>query len=147
MALLNDFREYLMAQGVVRKPSIAGSTPPLWLEPRNGTPAPGESPSNNTTEKSDTVLGAFLNLAGGIPARPYESSMRADTIEVRYRVKTAELITPIERAVRGALLDHKDFFMGTQRVIACDEWRALTRVDSDEQGFEYLSSYVIWQYS
>lgn len=144
--LSEEFRDYLISLGIVRKPRVAGGVPPMWVDPRNGVPAPGEG--QNATEKDDNiVLGAFLNLGGGIPARMMESSIRADTIEVRYRVKTAPLVEGIERQIRGAVLDKFDQWFATERIIATQEWRALTEIDSGEQGFEYLSSYVIWRYA
>jgi hypothetical protein len=144
--LLNDLRTYLVAQGVARVPRTAGSAPPLWLEPRNGVPAPGEG-QNSTERGADAVLGVYLNPAGGIPARPFESSMRADVIELRYRTSKASVAADLEQQVRAALIDKRDLIFGSQRVIDIEEWRALTRIGSDDQGFEFLSSYVIWQYA
>lgn len=139
VSLLSAMRDHLIAQAVVRKPSVAGSTPPLWLEPKLGVPAPGESRSGNTTEASSLVVGAFLT--GGFAPAPYGSPIRKPIVDFRFRGSDAQAIETLELDITRQLIDKRDWMMSSQYVIECQQWRALTRLGSDEQGFEYMASY------
>lgn len=138
--LLSALRDHLVAQGIVRKPSVAGALPPLWLEPALGTPGPGEG--NNPTEiGSDLVLGAFLT--GGFAPPPYGSFLRKPIVDIRIRAlkDKAYLAEQIELAITKALIDRRDFTMGGLYVVECEQWRPLQRLGSDEQGYEYVVAY------
>lgn len=136
--LLTALREHLVAQGVVRKPVVAGAAPPLWLEPKNGVPAPGEG-QNATEIGPDLVVGAFLT--GGFAPPPYGSFIRKPIIDVRFRGREHPIVETTELAITKALIDKRDWFMGQLYVIECEQWRALQRLGSDEQGFEYVTAY------
>jgi hypothetical protein len=41
-----------------------------------------------------------------------------------------------------ALIDKRDFMMGGVYVVESEQWRALQRLGSDEQGYEYVVSYI-----
>lgn len=141
--LLSALRDYLVAQGIVRKPSVAGSLPPLWLEPQTGTPAPGEG--NNPTEVgSDLVLGAFLT--GGIAPARFESWWRQPIVDIRLRGKSVQTIQSTELAMSKALIDKVDWTMGGLYLVEAEQWRALQRLGSDEQGFEFVVSYIFQAY-
>lgn len=137
--LLNAVRDHLVAQAVVRKPSVAGGLPPLWLEPRLGTPAPGEG--NNPVEVGSTIVLAAYQT-GGIASPPYESFRRRDIVEFRLRSSTAPVALTTEQALRANLADKRNWTMGGLQVIESSEWRALSRLGSDEQGFEFLVAYL-----
>lgn len=139
VSLLSELRNYLVAQGVVRKPAVAGSLPPLWLEPKLGVPAPNESRSGNTTEASPLVIGAFLT--GGFAPPPYGSPIRKPIVDFRFRGSDAQALENAELAITKVLIDKRDWMMSNQYVIECEQWRALTRLGSDEQGFEFMCSY------
>lgn len=136
--LLSNLRDYLVTAGVVRKPSVAGAAPPLWLEPQLGTPAAGEG--NNATEVGDPVLAAFLT--GGFAPGPYEGWQRKPIVDIRFRGKSPQTIQSTELAVTKVLIDKRDFMLATQYVLECEQWRALQRLGSDEQGFEFSVAYV-----
>jgi hypothetical protein len=145
-SLLDELRDYFVAQGIARIPRVAGAAPPMWLDPRHGVPAPGEG--DNATEKgTDAVLGAYLNPGGGVPAQPYESWLRGDIVEIRYRTTTGPRAFELERQVRAALVDKRDWQMAGVRVIESEEWLALARLDSDDQAFTYRSAYVFQLYA
>ena len=136
--LLTDLRDYLIARGLVRKPSVAGAAIPLWVEPREGVKAPNEGDSD--TEKGDPVIGMFLT--GGVPAKPFESSLREPVIDFHFRASTAQKAIRAHRDLRAALIDQRQVQVGAQTVIDIEEWRALSRLSSDEQGFTYV--WAIW---
>lgn len=137
-ALLTALRDQLIAQDIVRKPSVAGARPPLWLEPKFGTPAPGEG-DNATEIGTDLVLAAFVT--GGFAPEPYGSWQRRPIVDIQYRGVNAVTIEQTELAVTGALIDRRDWMMGGLHVIECQQWNALARVGSDPQGFMFRSSY------
>lgn len=136
--LLTAVRDHLVSQNIVRKPSVAGSVPPLWLEPALGTPAPGEG--NNPIEVgSDLVLGAFLT--GGFAPAPYGSFLRKPIVDIRFRGKSPQNIETTELAITKALIDKRDWTMGGLYVVECEQWRPLQRLGSDEQGFEFVVAF------
>lgn len=136
--LLSDLRDYLITQGLVRKPSVAGSASPFWLEPRNGVPAPGEG--QNATERGDPVLGAYLT--GGVAARPFESSLRESVVDIHFRSQNPAQSVQTHRQLRAALIDRRQQLVGTQVVIDIEEWRPFQRLGSDEQGWTHI--WAIW---
>lgn len=144
--LLTHLRDHLVAQGLVRRPdeTMPAGAPPLWLEPRDGVPAPGEG-QNPTERGPDVVLGAFRG--GGIPARPFESSLREDVVEIRIRARLAPMASAIEAQLRPALIDRRNFQLGAETVIDCEEWRALQPLGAGRQGFTYVWSLIFQRYA
>jgi hypothetical protein len=137
--LLVPLRTHLVSQGVARVPSTAGSAAPLWIEPRNGVPAPGEG-SNPTEVGPDVVLGVYQ--FDGIPAEPFESELRTDAVEFRIRTRKAPFAFEIEAQIRAALIDRRHWTMGGLYIVESKQWRALARFGSDDQGFTHLTSYL-----
>lgn len=137
--LLQAFRDHLVANSVCRKPSVAGPLPPMWLEPRNGVPAPGEG--DNPTEVGATlVLGAFM--APGIVPQPYEGFVRTDGVEVWIRASNAALVRPLENQIRGIVNDRRNFSLGSLWVESMYLFRDLQPVDRGPQGFTFSCSYL-----
>lgn len=131
--LLQSFRDHLIANGIARKPSVAGSAPPMWLERKQGVPAPGEG--DNATEIGATlVLGAFM--ATGIPPRPYEGFIRTDGVQLILRADNASRLRPLEEAIRELVNDRRDFILGSGLWIeSMYLFRDMSIIDRDpEQG-------------
>jgi hypothetical protein len=141
--VLTACRTHLIDLGLVRDPRQAGDAPPMWLHPRNGVPAPGEG--ENAIEVGPTLVTALFR-SGGIPSKPYESFMRQPTVDLRIRSKTAPDATDLEAQIRAALVDQRNWLMGGLRVIDCEEWRALAPLGSDQQGFDWVASYLFQLY-
>jgi hypothetical protein len=142
--LLPPFRDYLVSQGIVRKPSVAGSTPPLWLEPRLGVPAPGEG--NDPTEiGADAVIGAWTS--SGIAPQPFNAGRRLDFIDIRMRTKIAPTAHQIEEQIRVVLLDKRNWQMSTLTIIETLIYRELQSLGSDEQGFDWVMTFSFERYS
>ena len=139
--LLSEIRNYLVAQGVVRKPSTAGALPPMWLEPQSGTPAPGEG--NNPVEVGPTLVVAAY-LTGGFAQGPYESWLRKPVVDFRFRSKGAGAPADIENIdleITRRLTDKRDWMMAAMYVVQSSQYRALQRIGADTQGYEYVSSF------
>lgn len=142
--LLNAMQSELIAQGIVRRPGDTGTAPPMWLEPALGVPGPGEG--QGTAVDPNLVLGAFLT--GGFAPEPYGSWHRRPIVDVRIRAARdkAYLAEDVELQITRALIDKRDWMMGTGQsamyVVESEQWRALSRLGSDEQGYEYVVAFV-----
>lgn len=138
--ILPQFRDHLITAGLVRKPSVAGSAAPLWLEPQLGAPAPNESRSGNAVEKGDPALAAFRTA--GIAGGPYVAAWRKKPIiEIRYRGTNHAALETLDEAITATIEDRRDFTLGTLPVLECQRWREFQRIGSDEQGFEFLGAW------
>jgi hypothetical protein len=141
-SLLTSLRDHLVAQNLVRKPSVAGAAPPLWLAPRLGVPAPGEG-GNATEVGSDLVVGAFQT--GGLAPGPYAGWRRDPFIALRFRGLNAQNIENLHLAIANELIDRRDFNLasgGSQmHVVECEMTTELQDLGSDEQGFEFETTY------
>jgi hypothetical protein len=143
--LLDALRDELIAAGLARKPSIAGATPPLWLEPRDGVPAPGEG-DNPAAVGDPLVLAAFLT--GGIPRQAYAKMLRRDIVDIWLRARTFPDITTAEAAITAQLIDKRNWTMGTSlKIIECEQWRPLQPLERDEHGFTFTVSYWFESYA
>lgn len=149
--LLESLRNYLISEGVVRKPSVAGSDPPMWLEPRNGVPAPGEG--QNATERGTTaVLGAFVS--GGIPPGDYDTFQRTDAVDIRLRTSNPMVAQDLEAEIRDALLDSqglgygkRNWSMDGMHIIETRMFRDLQRLGSDDQSYDWVVEYTFQRYA
>lgn len=138
--LLSALRNHLVTAAIVRKPSVAGAAPPLWLEPRLGTPAPGEG--NNPTEVGTSlVIGAYYD--GGISTGPYESvSWIYRDIQIVYRGLSVPTILNTDLAIRAQLIDRRDWMLnGTLYVLESSQVGVLSPLVSDEQGYDQRTTY------
>jgi hypothetical protein len=138
-ALLHALRDELVTATLARKPSVAGAAPPLWLEPRDGVPAPGEG-TNSTEVGSALVLGAFHT--GGIPRQPYAKVLRRDIVDLHLRALSAPDIFIAEAAITDRLIDRRNWMLGgSLRIIDCEQWRPLQPLERNEHGFVFVVAY------
>lgn len=137
--LLGALRDHLISENIVRSPRVAGATPPMWLEPRDGAPAPGEG-ENSTEVGATATVAAFRN--GGIAARPYESMLQTLGVDLWLRVKTAPVADTLHGQIRAALIDKRNWTMGGVTVVESSEWATLQPLGSDHQGFTYVCKFM-----
>jgi hypothetical protein len=144
VALILPFlRDYLVAEGIVRVPSVSGSAPPIWLEPRLGTPAPGEG--NNPTERGATVVvGAVLEP--GISPDSYESFKVHEIAAFTIRTLKAPDAHAFGAQLRAALIDKRNWDMAGMRVIESQEWSGIGLIVSDAQAYTYRVAYWFERY-
>jgi hypothetical protein len=114
----------------------------LWLEPQQGVPAPGEGAG--TEVGSDLVLGAYLT--NGVAPGRFESWWRQPIIDLRFRGRSVQTIQTTELAISKVLIDRVDWTMGGLYLVEAEQWRALQRLGSDEQGYEFVASYIFQLY-
>jgi hypothetical protein len=143
--LLHAMRDELVTAGLVRTPRTAGVLPPLWVDPRDGVPAPGEG-SSSTEIGATMVLGAFPT--GGFPRQPFEKMLRRDTVDLHFRALKSPDIFTLEAQITDRLIDRRNWTMGGDlTVIECEQWRPLQPLDRDEHGFTYVVSYWFETYA
>lgn len=135
--LITNMRDYLIAQGLVRKPAVAGAAPPMWLDPKLGVPAPGEGQG---TEVGDPTLGVFDT--GGFALGPYmDSFARQPIAQINYRGTSPQAIKALELQITKLLADRRDWTMSTTYLVESSLWQPLQRIGSDTQGWEFSSAY------
>lgn len=143
--LLPHLRDYLIAQGLVRKPSTAGAAHPLWLDPRDGVPAPGEGASA-VERDADVVLGAFQ--VSGIPKPPYEASvLRTDAVDIWIRSRIAPLAYQTADPIIAAIGDQRQFDLAGLTIVECLLFRPLQRLGSDENSFDFTMQFTFERYT
>lgn len=138
--LLPNFREYLIATGLVRSPNTAGDSqgnpPPLWLDPRFGIPYPGQTENVGEYGFNRTfVLGAYP--ATGIPSPPFEGFRQQRGIEIWYRCTTSPPIHKLHENLRPYIHDIRNFSMNGLLVDQSMLTRELQRISSDNEGYVY----------
>lgn len=137
--LLDSLRTHLVAEGIVRVPAAAGPLPPLWLEPRDGTPAPGEG--NNLAERHPTtVLGAFR--ATGIAPSRHEGFIRREAVDFWIRVSQPQLAFGVHDQLRGALNDRRQWDMAGLTISESLMFRDLQRLAADSGGWTFVTEFV-----
>ena len=148
MDLLTAFRTHLVAVSLARLPNSA--TPaahPLWVEPLNGTPAPGEKSGVNNDV--DRTLGAYQT--NGPPSKQFESGYRSDIIDLEFRTKRPEILPgtfALEKLIRAAIIDKRNWDLADLRILQSYEWRAMQRVNSDEAtGYVHSAAYLFYHYA
>ena len=138
--LIDACRDYLIAQGIVRDPRVAGAAPPCWRSPRNGVPAPGDG--TGTEIGATVVVGLFPST--GIAREPYDASvLRTDGLDVRIRATTAPAAIALDDSIRAALMDKRGWTMGGLQVVESRLERPLQLIVSDNQGYDFIAGYLI----
>lgn len=150
--LMRSMRDYLASFGLCRAPSAAGDSrgnpPPMWLDPIDGVPAPGETTGRKATEVGkDCVLAAFKTA--GIPQLPYEGFIRVDHVIIWIRVNAND--TPraydLEAQIRNVLSDQRNYDMSGLLINQSNLFRDLSLVGADKEGYSYNMEYSFEQWS
>jgi hypothetical protein len=143
MILADRTWQYLIDQGVVRDPRVAGPLPPAWRQPRDGTPAPGE---REGTEVGPTAVVGLVRT-DGIASPRFEKEWRRDILDVVIRTVTWPQAEALYAQLRVLLIDKTNWNMAGMPVIESLEWRALGLIDSDAQGYTSLFAVLFETYS
>ncbi len=124
----------------MRDPRVAGAAAPCWRSPRNGVPAPGDG--TGTEIGATVVVGLFPSA--GVARAPYDASvLRTDGLDIRIRSTTAPAAIELDDRIRAALTDKRNFLMGTLRIVESRLERPLNLIVSDNQGYDFISGYLI----
>ena len=116
---------------------------PIFIEPREGPPAPGELKGDENNEKA--VLS--LIYTGGIPTGVLEKFHRKETFDFWVRSRSAQLAKQVDDRLRLLLHDQRDWSMDGLQVIESLSWRPMQPVGSGPQGYSYTLSYIFELYA
>jgi hypothetical protein len=141
---------YLATQGVVRDPlddTYQSTRPPLWLEPRLGTPAPGPVEGLGETEISPLTpdgpgLQVGVESLPGIPSGPYEGFLRSSHVQFVVRAERADIAKQFEQAVRALLNDKRGWEMYNVPVNESLLFRDLQPISKDNLAYTYTFEYA-----
>lgn len=121
----------------------AGSLYPVFVEPREGAPAPGQRKGNE--DNTEAVLS--LVYTGGIPTGPLESFHRRETFDLWVRSKGPQLAKQIDNRLWKLLHDKRDWDMDGLTVIESLQWRPMQPLGNDPQGYTYIVSFIFELYA
>jgi hypothetical protein len=146
--VVTALRDHLIALGIGRAPETPGSLPPIWRDPKTGTPAPGEG-DNPTMVGPDAVIGLYR--VSGIPPRRFEGERRTPVVLVLLRVSRAPIGDALIEQIEQAVLDRRDWLMGSVangqlRVIESQQVGPFNQTASDAQSYDYRSTFAFELY-
>jgi hypothetical protein len=138
--LMSSFRAYLINLGFARTPNTEGdlnsNPPPLWLDPRDGIPYPGQEKNvGQYGYHPSMVLGAYPST--GIPSQPFEGFIQTRAIMLWYRCIKTQPIMQLHEQLRPYIHDIRNFSMNGLVTNQAMLSRELQRISSDEEGFVY----------
>jgi hypothetical protein len=124
--LLDAFRKELIALDLVRRPPVAGSEYPLFVEPEGGAPAPGER--EGTEDNADMILTA--KSGGDIPSAAFSGFIREATIDLYLRAAKGKAMLPmqLEPQINAAIVDKWAWTMGGLYVLESGLYAGLQEV-------------------
>jgi hypothetical protein len=144
--LQEHIRNHLVSAGTVRNPRTASALVPLWVDPENGAPAPGDfdAPLKGT----DAVVSIFMT--GGFPTRLFGHSRRMQVVDFWFRVLRAPKADELYLEIRRLLVradDPMGWMLGGDppvgtRVIMSTETRPLQQLAAPGEvstGYTYVS--------
>lgn len=143
--LLPFLRSYLRNADIARAPSDASdlSIPPMWIDPRNGVPYPGQTEGLDAPgEEShpDVVLGLYP--ATGIPSKPFEGFYRQDAVTIVIRGRMSPDVRSTFEAIKPLLHDQRNYSLNGLQVNQSMMTRDLQRISSDANGFVYNCEFL-----
>jgi hypothetical protein len=144
--LLMKQRMYLRSLLVCRLPrdqaAPYATLPPMWNDPREGVPYPGQTEGLATYEtNADMVLGAYPST--GIPSRPYEAFYRQKGVTIFIRGRTSPIIQDFfEHKLYPNLHDIRNVDMDGLQVNQVMCIRDLQRIGADANGYVYNCEFL-----
>ena len=148
--LLLGIYHYLKEHNVIRDPRDAthkATIAPLWIEPRFGCPAPGQTEglaeaeiSPNPSEGGPGLV-VSEEMMTGIPSAPYEGFLRNVHVQFVIRAYNTEIALSFEQQLRILLNDKRGWMMYNVPVNESLVYRALQPVDRSNVAFTYSTEY------
>ena len=135
LILAEQMLAYLVAQGIVRAGSTAGTLPPCWIEPLEGLQQP--------TDDDPLTAALFSGPEIAMPWLEYQMTQRPLKIVTRSRDWPSTEV--LHRKVRAALEEKRWFLAGTLRVQMSKMAIGLQRIpDNDPTIYQATASYRIY---
>lgn len=154
--VVGAFRDHLIAEGVVRRPDVAGPggrpwLPPAWKIPDEGAIGPGDAAAADrpaVTHDDGLVLSIFM--APGFAPAAGEEDIRRVGVDVHLRGNAVPAILNAETAMRSALLGDPpgiggrvDWMMADLYVIQLREHKPLQILTTGSGTFTFLVGYLL----
>lgn len=145
--LLTAVRDHLISEGVGRDPRVAGPLPPIWREPRDGAPAPGEKEGD---EDDPTQTISLFDTGGITPSIIEQQHFVRPTIDVVIRTDKPPTAKALQEAITTAMIfvpgepaqtPAMNFFMGALRILSVQVWREWQPLDYSEQAYTAVGSF------
>jgi hypothetical protein len=144
--VLEELKAYLISQGVAQAQDATPSLtiPSLWLNPRDGAPAPRRAASGGDYLEAATVTLIDTNTSGPVGM---EAWIEETFVDVVVRSRTAAPGKLIQRQVRGKLAPIGDLYgrkhwtMGALLVEYSTLWRGDQPVDADDVSYRRVQSF------
>lgn len=142
--------EYLKEQGITRDPenaSLQKTLPPLWMEPRDGCPAPGPVEGFTAAEISPNPeeggpgLVVSVEKSTGVPSPAYEGFLRMQHVQFVIRSYIAQTAYAFEQKLRVALNDKRGWMMYNVPVNESLLYRDLQPITRDKIAYTYSLEY------
>lgn len=153
--LLIGIFTYLHERGAVREPMDEANQykmPTMWIEQRQGYPAPGEEVGNSPVEVTPTLdndgpgLVVGIDLVPGIPSGPYEGFLRSSHVQFTLRSSRPDLAFKFEQKLRELINDKRGWMMANIPVNESLLYRDLQPIGSDNLGWVHTLEYsfLLW---
>lgn len=155
MTWLDNLRDYLIAEGLVRAPNVPGPgarpwLPPVWRHPDNGAVGPGDAADQGRPDVArDDGLVVSLMHAPGIPPAIGAEERRIDGVDVVFRSRAVPPITDLEAQIRARLVGtldpggRTDWVMAGLYVIQSRQWSPLQPVAAADGVFTFSVGYIV----
>lgn len=153
VVLVDHLRNYLVAEGLVRKPDQAGPgarpwLPVAWKHPDDGAVGPGDAADQDkpaTAQDDGLVLSIFM--APGIPPARGAEERRVDGIDLWLRGNAVPPIIDLEAGIRQRLVGQDpggrtDWTMDGLYVIQSTQFRPFQPLEAVAGVFTFLVGYV-----
>lgn len=150
--LLDRIRQHMIDEAIGRDPRTPADNPgppyPVFREPRDGVPAPGEG--KGAERDDDLVVG--LIVAPGVPPQTHEDFFRTDAVQFRIRARNYPLAETFERSLREAFHDRMNWLMGPldadpgERIIHSRIYTDMQRLGSGPEGHTFVCAYTFARY-
>lgn len=143
--VIEELQAYLVAQGVAQQPDQTPSltVPSIWLQPRDGAPAPRRAPKGGDYLEAATITLVDTNTTG---PPELEAWLEETFVDITVRSRFAAPGKLIQRQIRGLLTPTGDLFgrkgwqMNNLRVEYSTIWRGDQPVDADDVSYRRVQS-------
>lgn len=157
MIALEHLRDYLIAEGLVRRPDVAGALPPVWKHPDGGAMGPGDARDQGRPAVTfDTGLVVSLMHAPGLVPEIGAEERRMDGVDVVFRGDSVPEIRVLEAAIALRLLGdpagivaprpdpggRTDWVMAGLYIIQARQWSPMQPVAAVAGVFTFRVSYI-----
>jgi hypothetical protein len=153
VTLIDNLRQHLIDQGIVRAPNVPGPgarpwLPPAWKHPDNGPVGPGDAADQGLPDSNrDDGLVVSLMHAPGVPPEAGNEERRQDGVDVWMRGVSVPAIAALEAEIRAELVGrlpggHVDWMMGALYVVQSREWKPFQPVSTEPGVFTFNVGYL-----